>query len=424
MSLTAFIEDVDEDGIGLLAGPIAGLLSRDGQVRLVVPSDRAATTAAAGLGGAARGLTIDVTGQAAAGNAYVLVNNDGTHRAYLGTAPLTLPGLTSSRAGVVLDMRQDDAAARALLRSLSEAADDALAATAGATSLEDLMQPLVDQLESREGRGAQPPPGVTSTTTVPIPGLATGLGDLDALTGGLMPGDLWVITGRSGAGKSVLALGFARSAAIRQHASTGYVRGRGSAEDVTIVLLGAEARVPLHRLRLGGLQDDDWARLARRMGEVAEAPLLLAAGPADGDALPTARQQIASGRELSSHHDLRLLLVDDLPATVTVEELLKLKAIAERTNACVVAIVGEGVQGSLAQGEQVARLAADVLVHVDRDHDMTPGIDSPRAGEADLLVLRHRRGPISAIPVAFQGHYARFADSLPSVVPGPLGPLT
>ena len=36
--------------------------------------------------------------------------------------------------------------------------------------------------------------------------------------------------------------------------------------------------------------------------------------------------------------------------------------------------------------------------------------ESPRAGEADLIVAKHRNGPTDTIIVAFQGHYSRFVD--------------
>jgi replicative DNA helicase len=36
--------------------------------------------------------------------------------------------------------------------------------------------------------------------------------------------------------------------------------------------------------------------------------------------------------------------------------------------------------------------------------------DSPRAGEADLIVAKHRNGPTRTITVAFHGHFSRFAD--------------
>lgn len=351
-----------------------------------------------------------MTGVPTGTNVYVLRSTDGTHRAYLGMAPLTLAGLTAGRPGVVLDMRQDDANARALLRERSDAADAALASAVSATWLEDLMQPLMDTVEGRNGRAAQPPEAQSATPAVPLPGLATGFGDLDQLTGGLMPGDLWVLTGRSGSGKSILALGFARSAAIRQHARTGYLHARGSTVDVTAIVLSAEARVPLHYLRLGGLRDDDWARLARRIGEVAGAPLLLTDAPAHAAPMPTAAQQIEAGRDLASRHDLKVLLVDDLPAAVTAEELLELKALAVSAGACVVVVVSEGADGRLEDVERSASMAADVVVRVDRDHDMGLSPPGPCTGEADLRVLRHRPGPISNITLAFQGHYGRFSD--------------
>ena len=39
--------------------------------------------------------------------------------------------------------------------------------------------------------------------------------------------------------------------------------------------------------------------------------------------------------------------------------------------------------------------------------------ESPRAGEADLIVAKHRNGPTATVTVAFQGHYSRFVDMAP-----------
>ena len=43
--------------------------------------------------------------------------------------------------------------------------------------------------------------------------------------------------------------------------------------------------------------------------------------------------------------------------------------------------------------------------------------ESPRAGEADLIVAKHRNGPTATVTVAFQGHYSRFVDMAPSSPP-------
>jgi replicative DNA helicase len=52
-----------------------------------------------------------------------------------------------------------------------------------------------------------------------------------------------------------------------------------------------------------------------------------------------------------------------------------------------------------------------VLLHREAAYEK----DSPRAGEADLIVAKHRNGPTDTITVAFQGYYSRFADMAPGM---------
>ena len=228
------------------------------------------------------------------------------------------------------------------------------------------------------------------------------------------------MTGRSGVGKSVFALGLARNVAVRSRAGAALLAVRGSNIDTVTMLLSAELRIPLDHMRFGGLGDDDWGRLARRMGEIADAPLLLlSAEPGAAAQLRTAAERLVEARQVAGRHDLALLVVDDLPAAVTTEELLELKVLAAALGVCVVAVVDEDVRLPFAQIERIAGLVADVVVRMDREHDMTPGSESERAGEVDLHVLRNRRGPIAVIPMAFQGRYARLAELPTDSDPGP-----
>lgn len=250
-------------------------------------------------------------------------------------------------------------------------------------------------------------PGNTSGSRPSVP---TGFVDLDGLTGGMRPGDLWVVTGRSGAGKSVLVLDFARSAAIRHAAPTGHLRARERLEDIVAQIVSAQGRVPLHHLR-SSPSEEDRQRVLRQMPVLAEVPLWLAATVEYGEAaLPTASEQVAGAVAMLEERDLALLIVDDVPAGITFAQLQELKLLAVRAGTCVVAVVLDGPERPGDEVERDAAVAADVVLRVARDHDMTPGSEDPRAGEADLLVLRHRRGPIAAVTVAFQGHYARFVD--------------
>ena len=77
--------------------------------------------------------------------------------------------------------------------------------------------------------------------------------------------------------------------------------------EIVMRLLSAEARVPLHVLRSGQLSDDDWTKLARRMGEISEAPLFV-----DDTPNMNLMEIRAKARRLKQRHDLKLIVVDYL----------------------------------------------------------------------------------------------------------------
>lgn len=193
------------------------------------------------------------------------------------------------------------------------------------------MQPVVDGLQDREGRREQPPSApANKLQRSGVVGLPMGFVDLDRFTGGLPAGDLWVVMGRSGVGKTMLTLGFARGAAIGRQVAVAVLAGRGTVVDTATMLLSAEARVPLHYLRFGGPDQADWARLARRMGEVAGAPLFpMHAVPEVTGFWPVA-SRVALARDAVARHDLALLVLDDMPGATTPKEPLGLKALAVR----------------------------------------------------------------------------------------------
>ncbi len=104
---------------------------------------------------------------------------------------------------------------------------------------------------------------------------------------------------------STLGLDFARSAAIAHNLPAVIFSLEMSRSEITMRLLSAEARVPLHHMRTGRMTDDDWARLARRIGEVADKPLYI-----DDSPNLTMMEIRAKARRLKQRHDLRLVVVD------------------------------------------------------------------------------------------------------------------
>jgi replicative DNA helicase len=189
-------------------------------------------------------------------------------------------------------------------------------------------------------------------------------------------------------------------------------------------LLSAEARVPLQTMRTGQMNDDDWARLARRMSEVADAPLFI-----DDSPNMSMMEIRAKCRRLKQRHDLKFVIVDYLqlmssPKRVEnrqqeVSELSRsLKLLAKELELPVVALsqLNRGSEQRTDKRPMLSDLResgsieqdSDVVILLHREDQYEK--ESPRAGEADLIVAKHRNGPTATVTVAFQGHYSRFVD--------------
>ncbi|MFD7369193.1 replicative DNA helicase [Nocardiopsis alba] len=227
---------------------------------------------------------------------------------------------------------------------------------------------------------------------------------------------------------STLALDFARAASIKHEMTSVFFSLEMGRNEIVMRLLSAEARVPLHTMRSGLMTDDDWARLARRMGEVASAPLFI-----DDSPNMSMMEIRAKCRRLKQQHDLKLVIVDYLqlmssPGRVEsrqqeVSEMSRsLKLLAKELEVPVVALsqLNRGPEQRTDKRPQVSDLResgsieqdADMVILLYREdvHDK----ESPRAGEADIIVAKHRNGPTADVTVAFQGHYSRFVDMAPS----------
>ena len=223
---------------------------------------------------------------------------------------------------------------------------------------------------------------------------------------------------------STIALDALRSATIR-HGQTGAIFSlEMSRSEITMRLLSAEARILLKNLRTGGMTDDDWNRLARKMGEIADAPLFI------DDSPNLSMMEIrAKARRLKQRNDLRLIVVDYLqlmssPKKVEsrqqeVAEMSRaLKLLAKELEVPVIAVsqLNRGPEQRQDKRPQLADLResgaieqdADMVILLHREDFYER--ESPRAGEADLIVAKHRNGPTGTIVVSSQLHYSRFVD--------------
>lgn len=278
--------------------------------------------------------------------------------------------------------------------------------------LREIMGETLNEIEAISNRGGE------------MVGVPTGFVDLDSLTNGLHPGQLVIVAARPALGKSTLGLDICRSASIKHGLASVIFSLEMSRNEIVMRLLSAEAQVPLQHMRNGNMSDSDWTKLAAKMGAVSEAPLFI-----DDSPNLTLMEIRAKGRRLKQRHDLRLVVVDYLQLLTSgkrvenrqqeVSEFSRsLKLLAKELEVPVIAIsqLNRGPE----QRQDKRPLLADLRESgsLEQDADMVILLhredayerESPRAGEADLIVAKHRNGPTSTVVVAFQGHYSRFAD--------------
>lgn len=223
---------------------------------------------------------------------------------------------------------------------------------------------------------------------------------------------------------STLAIDFVRAAAIKNNQAAVVFSLEMSKTEITMRLLSAEARVHLQKLRNGSMSDDDWQKLAGTMGRISEAPLFI-----DDSPNMSLMEIRAKCRRLKQRHDLKLVVIDYLQLMTSgkrvesrqqeVSEFSRaLKLLAKELEVPVIALsqLNRGPEQRTDKKPAMSDLResgsieqdADMVILLHREDAYEK--ESPRAGEADLIVAKHRNGPTDTITVAFQGHYSRFVD--------------
>ena len=254
--------------------------------------------------------------------------------------------------------------------------------------------------------------------------IPTGFIDLDSLlSGGWAPGQLVVVGARPAMGKTTVAQDFARAAAIANKIPTLIESLEMTKEELSDRILCAEARIPHHHLKQGAATDVDMARAARRAPDIALAPMHVNDSPILS--MPMLRGQV---RHLVRTIGLRLVIIDYLQlmqvgkaenrqqAIADLSRSLKLLAKEFGVTVIILCQLNRGPEQRTEKKPMVSDLResgaieqdADIVILLHREDAYER--ESPRAGEADLIVGKHRGGPTATITCAFQGHYARFVD--------------
>jgi replicative DNA helicase len=277
--------------------------------------------------------------------------------------------------------------------------------------LSALMESTLDEIEALSANGV-------------MSGVPTGFVDLDELTNGLHAGQMVIIAARPGMGKSTLGLDFARSASIQHGLCSAFFSLEMTKTEIVMRLISAEAQVPLGDIRKGHMSDENWRRIAKKTADVSAAPLFI-----DDSPNQTMMEIRAKARRLKQRHDLKLVIVDYMQLMssgkrvesrqLEVSEFSRqMKLLAKELEVPVIALsqLNRGPEQRTDKKPMLSDLResgsleqdADMVILLHRD-DMYNSA-SERAGEADLIVAKHRNGQTKTVTVAFQGHYSRFVD--------------
>lgn len=256
----------------------------------------------------------------------------------------------------------------------------------------------------------------------------TGRRDLDRiLNGGLAPGQLVVVSGRTGHGKTTLALDMIRSTALRDGRPVFFVSAEQVEEEITMRILFAEATVPLAGMRTGKISDEQWESLTGHATPLFDAPIFI------DDSVQKLTDITSEAHRLGADHDLGLIVVDGLNLLTSGEDAnsryedvatmsRNLKHLARDLNVPVVVTAGLS-RGIEERGDDARpRLSdlrdsgtleedADIVIFVHRPD--AENRDHERVGEVDFIVAKNRTGVYGAVRAAHQLHYSRFMDLSP-----------
>jgi replicative DNA helicase len=278
-------------------------------------------------------------------------------------------------------------------------------------SISDVLDRFFDQLDYLQQHRGE------------VVGVPSGFSDLDQLTGGLQRSDLIIVAARPSMGKSAFSLGLAYGAAVQHAKSVGIFSLEMSAEQLVQRLLSTETGVDSQRLRLGMIDDGEWDRISRAFGRLAEANIFI-----DDSANASIMDVRSKARRLQAEHGLDLVIVDYLQLmsgrrsdnrVQEVSEITRgLKGLARELNLPVIALsqLSRAVETRADHKPMLSDLResgsieqdADIVLFIYRDEKYDESTE--KKGIAEIIVAKHRNGPVGTINLRFFERTARFAD--------------
>jgi len=265
---------------------------------------------------------------------------------------------------------------------------------------------------------------IETTTGTNITGISTGFTDFDNLTSGLQSSDFIIIAGRPSMGKTALALNIAYNAALEEKAGVAVFSLEMSRLQLGIRLLGSDAMIDAWKLRKGALQDDDYLRLTDSANRLSELPIYI-----DDSSGLSGLEMKAKARRLKKKYDISLVIIDYLQLMQSKKSVesrqleisdisRSLKALAKDLDIPVVAVsqLNRKVEDRPNKRPLLADLResgaieqdADLIVFIYREE--LYNLTEENKGKAELIIAKHRNGPIGKVNLTFREKYTKFEN--------------
>ena len=259
-------------------------------------------------------------------------------------------------------------------------------------------------------------------------GVPTGFNSLDNLLSGLQKSDLIILAARPSMGKTTFALDLARNASLLHGSSVGIFSLEMSDQQLVDRMLAAEAGVDSWKLRTGKLStDQEFESVQTAMAKLSEAPIHIDDQP--GNNILKMR---SAARRLKNEHGLDLLIVDYLqlmsPTATKVSDSMvqqvteisrSLKILARELDVPVLAL--SQLSRAVEQRGGKPRLSdlrdsgsieqdADVVMFIHREDKVNRNQEPERPNIAEILVEKHRNGPVGMAELYFDDRHVRFLN--------------
>jgi replicative DNA helicase len=256
-------------------------------------------------------------------------------------------------------------------------------------------------------------------------GISTGFRDLDSKLAGLQNSDLLILAARPSMGKTTFVMNIAHHVAAREGIPVGFFSLEVSKEQLIDQLLAIESGVDSWKLRTGQLDDDDFPRINQAMAELSEAPLYI-----DDSATTNVMEMRTKARRLQAEHGLGLIIIDYLQLISgsargndgrqqEVSDISRgLKGLARELNVPIIALsqLSRAVESRSPPIPQLADLRdsgsieqdADVVMFIYREAYYNK--ETERENITDIMIKKHRNGPIADIELYFHPDQRRFTD--------------